>query len=288
MSPAVPMRDLSQLIDVERLRHIAEYVAFRVIVCLVDIFPFRTSIRLAEALAFIIHRLLPKKLTRYNVARDNIRQAFGNRYTDAQIDDIIRRMWVHLFRVDRRNRASAAEAAALQLCRRRSVQGARRKPFGCFAAGGRSSSSAATSAIGRSPSARSACLDFRWASSPAISTIHTLHRWFVKFRRADGPPADLQKGGGCRHARDARAPRAPGLNGRPGRRLDRPVRRFLRQAGVDLQVDRLVALEYRAYIAVGYAVRLPDDFESTAGSATRSATPTSSTRQFTGPTPSGR
>ena len=36
-----------------------------------------TSIRLAEGMALIIHRVLPKKLTRYPVARDNIRQAFG-------------------------------------------------------------------------------------------------------------------------------------------------------------------------------------------------------------------
>src|SRR5262249_15471895 len=49
--------------------------------------------------AWVIHRVLPKKLTRYTVARDNIRQAFGARYSEREIDYIIRRMWVHLFRV---------------------------------------------------------------------------------------------------------------------------------------------------------------------------------------------
>ena len=46
------MRDFRQLITVERLRHAVEYVAFRVIVCVVDILPVRTSIRLAEAMAW--------------------------------------------------------------------------------------------------------------------------------------------------------------------------------------------------------------------------------------------
>ena len=61
--------------------------------------PTRVSVRLAEGLAFAVFRLLPKKLTRYEVARQNLKSAFGNRYSDAQIDDIIRRMWIHLFRL---------------------------------------------------------------------------------------------------------------------------------------------------------------------------------------------
>src|ERR1700693_4921153 len=93
------MRAFRQFVSAERLRHVAEYVAFRVIVCLVDILPLRTSSRLGETVACCVSRLLRKKLTRYAVARDNIRQAFGNRYSDREIDDIIRRMWVHLFRV---------------------------------------------------------------------------------------------------------------------------------------------------------------------------------------------
>jgi KDO2-lipid IV(A) lauroyltransferase len=50
-------------------------------------------------LAWMMVRLVPRKLSRYAVARDNLRQAFGARYSPAQIDDLIRRMWVHLFRL---------------------------------------------------------------------------------------------------------------------------------------------------------------------------------------------
>ncbi len=41
------MRDFHQFDSAERLRHIVEYIAFRTIVCVVDMLPVRTSIRLA-------------------------------------------------------------------------------------------------------------------------------------------------------------------------------------------------------------------------------------------------
>ena len=80
-------------------RHLAEYILFRTMVCVIDALPMRSCVWLAESLAFLIHRVLPRKLTRYEVARQNIRIAFGDRFTDAQADDMIYRMWVHLFRV---------------------------------------------------------------------------------------------------------------------------------------------------------------------------------------------
>jgi KDO2-lipid IV(A) lauroyltransferase len=54
---------------------------------------------LARCLGFAIHRLLPRKLTRYEVARANLRQAFGTQISDREIDRIIQGMWVHLFRL---------------------------------------------------------------------------------------------------------------------------------------------------------------------------------------------
>ena len=59
----------------------------------------RRSVRLAEMLAFVFTRVLPRKWTRYDVCRDNIRTAFGERFSDRQVEELIRRMWVHLFRV---------------------------------------------------------------------------------------------------------------------------------------------------------------------------------------------
>ena len=72
-----------------------EYTLFRLIACVLGALPARTAVRLAEGLAFLVHRFLPKKLNRYNVAQENLRTAFGDRYSDDQLDKLIYRMWVH-------------------------------------------------------------------------------------------------------------------------------------------------------------------------------------------------
>ncbi|MBI3864461.1 MAG: lysophospholipid acyltransferase family protein [Planctomycetia bacterium] len=89
----------------ERLRHWIEYLLFRIAVCIVQALSPRMCAQAAERLAAVIHsRTLRKwplycKLTRYNVARDNIRASFGDKYTDDQVDRLIYRMWVNLFRL---------------------------------------------------------------------------------------------------------------------------------------------------------------------------------------------
>ncbi|MGH7128134.1 MAG: lysophospholipid acyltransferase family protein, partial [Planctomycetaceae bacterium] len=79
------------------LRHLAEYVVFRTVVCAIDALPTPVCVRLSRLLAFIVHRLLPRKWNRDHVARENIRTAFGDRYSEAEIDRMIYEMWVHLF-----------------------------------------------------------------------------------------------------------------------------------------------------------------------------------------------
>src|SRR5579863_5137014 len=83
----------------KRLRHLAEYLAFKIVICLVQALSPRMCARLAEWLARFVHYGLPRKLTRYEVARDNIRSAFGGRYNDAQIERMVFHMWVSLFRM---------------------------------------------------------------------------------------------------------------------------------------------------------------------------------------------
>ena len=83
----------------ERLCHLGSYLLVRTLVCCVQALSPRMCTRVAEVLATIVHYCIPRKKTRYAIARDNIRQAFGDKYDDAQIDGIIFRMWVHLFRM---------------------------------------------------------------------------------------------------------------------------------------------------------------------------------------------
>ena len=82
-----------------RWRHRAEFLAFRMIVCLINALPTRTIVRLSTGLAFVFCRILPRKMTRYEIAKQNIRQAFGESVTTAEIDRIIFGMWTHLFRM---------------------------------------------------------------------------------------------------------------------------------------------------------------------------------------------
>lgn len=79
-------------------RRRAEYLVFRVIVCLIECLPLRTSVRLAETLAAVIHYGLPRKWTRYHVSRENLQRAFPQA-DDVWIDRVVYRMWVHLFRI---------------------------------------------------------------------------------------------------------------------------------------------------------------------------------------------
>ncbi len=80
------------------VRHRLEYLVFQTLVCVVDCLSPRATVWLAESLAWLIHCILPRKLTRYKVARDNIRLAFGDKYSEEEIDQLVYRMWVHLFR----------------------------------------------------------------------------------------------------------------------------------------------------------------------------------------------
>ena len=81
------------------LRHCVEYLAFRLLLCVWQMLSPRGCARLARRLAWVICNLLPRKLTRYKIAQDNLRQAFGSEKTAAEIDQIIHDMWVHLFRL---------------------------------------------------------------------------------------------------------------------------------------------------------------------------------------------
>jgi len=255
------MNRLRKLFDLERGRHVAEYVAFRIVVCVVDMLPVAASIRMAETLAFVIHRLLPKKLTRYYVARDNIRQAFGTKYSDAQVDDIIRRMWVHLFRlvaeivqVRRKLRLSnCADVVEFKgrdenvrlLCSGRPV---------IIVSGHYGNWEVAIGTFGM----------FGFPMGVVARDLDNpyLHRWFVKFRQQTGHRLISKKGGGADmlatlERRGHLALMGDQDAGSTGLFVD-----FFGKPASTFKSIALVALEYRAYLTVGYATRLPDDFEN--------------------------
>ncbi|MEZ6048819.1 MAG: lysophospholipid acyltransferase family protein [Planctomycetaceae bacterium] len=81
------------------IQHRIEYIIFRSLICFVEALPTRTGIRLAEMLGYLFAYILPKKWTRYKVARENLRRAFGESLSEEEIQEIFYKMWVHLFRL---------------------------------------------------------------------------------------------------------------------------------------------------------------------------------------------
>ncbi len=81
------------------LRHRAEYFAFRGVTCLLAVLSVRQTVRCAEGIAWLLTLRPLRKLSRYHVAAENLREAFGPDLNDDQVHDLIRRMWIHLFRL---------------------------------------------------------------------------------------------------------------------------------------------------------------------------------------------
>lgn len=78
-----------------RLRHLLEYAAFRTLVAVIHAMPLCVIDAGSTVLAFVVHRLLPGRLTRHDIAVENLRRAFGD---SLDPDRVIGRMWQHLFR----------------------------------------------------------------------------------------------------------------------------------------------------------------------------------------------
>ena len=82
-----------------KLRQLLEYTVFQTLLFVVKSLPVRASVMLAKSLAWMMVRVVPEKLSRSDVARENLELAFGESMSDAQANRIIYGMWVHLFRM---------------------------------------------------------------------------------------------------------------------------------------------------------------------------------------------
>lgn len=80
------------------VRHRLEYLAFRLVICAIECLPVRTAARLADLLAWLFHHLLPRKLTRFAVTKENLQRAFGASLSARETDRLTVGMWRHLFR----------------------------------------------------------------------------------------------------------------------------------------------------------------------------------------------
>lgn len=243
---------------VRPVRHRLEYLAFRLVVCVVAALPTRTSVTLANGLAFLFARVLPKKLVRGHVARENLKTAFPDR-SNREIDAIVLGMWRHLFRmvveivqlprkVGRDNMADVftfrnRDATVRALCSGRPVMilGGH---FGNWEVG-----NVAFGSFGFPVNGVARDLDNPY-----------LHDWFLRIRRKSGGKLISKRGGGSEMTEVLERRGLLGLlcdQDAGERGLFVPF--FGRNASTFKSIA-LLAMEYRALVIVGYSIRLPDDF----------------------------
>lgn len=75
-----------------RLRDLLEYAVVRLLVCVVQALSFAAACRLAGFLAWLAYQVDKRHR---EVARDNLRQAFPGQFSEAHIDDLVRRCYLH-------------------------------------------------------------------------------------------------------------------------------------------------------------------------------------------------
>jgi KDO2-lipid IV(A) lauroyltransferase len=68
------------------------YVLVRIVVCVIQALPFDTARGLARLLAWLVHRVDKRHRL---VAADNLRASFGNDYSEAEIDQMVRHVYLH-------------------------------------------------------------------------------------------------------------------------------------------------------------------------------------------------
>lgn len=81
------------------LRYRLEYTFFCSVVFALRCLPVRSSVRFADGIAWFMHRVVPRKITRSEISAANIRVAFGADTPDREVDRIIGGMWRHLARM---------------------------------------------------------------------------------------------------------------------------------------------------------------------------------------------
>ena len=244
------------------VRHRLEFLVFQTLVCVVDCLSPRRTARLAGQLAWVIHYVLPRRWTRYKVSHDNLRLAFGEQFSETEIEQLVYRMWMHLFRT---------VAEIIQSPRKLHIHSYRQAiDFADFT---RTNEAVCS---GRRVILLGGHFG-NWEIGPALCGMWGfpmgivareldnpyLHDWFRRFRELTGHRlmmksggydemlALLKKGGNLGMLCDQDA-------GPRGLFVD-----FFGRPASTFKSIALLALEYDALIIVGYSIRRPDNFDET-------------------------
>lgn len=240
------------------LRQRLEYLVFRTFVCIVQAFSPRMCERMAQSAGWFVHNVLPRRLTRFDVAQANLRAAFGDRCDEARTEALIGRMWVHLFRLVAemihlprrlrldninelivfRNKSEVVRA----LCSGRPV---------LLVSGHFGNWEMAISIFG--------LFGFRMGLVARELDNPYLNQWFLQFRKYTGHrPIPKMGGGGTMVALLERGGSLAMLGDQDAGSCGQFVDFFGRRASTHKSIG-ILALEYEALICVGYARRLENE-----------------------------
>ncbi|QDT17824.1 lysophospholipid acyltransferase family protein [Alienimonas californiensis] len=239
------------------LRQKAEFFAFRCVAAALSALPAPTAAALCRGLAAAVCAL-PPKWTRRDVARKNLTIAFPD-LSPAEIDDRVRAMWTHLFRLVtematfsrkfRRSNMPDVLAFRNRDETTRALNSGRPVIMLSGHFGNWEASAQAFEAFGIPLSVVARDLD-----NPLI------HGWFAERRRAGGGRLISKKGGGGEVTEVLAARGIVGLLGDQdagSRGLFVP---FFGKDASTFKSIALLAIEYDALVLIGFARRLPDDF----------------------------
>lgn len=240
------------------MRYWLEFQAFRVAVCLLQFLSVRQTRNVAAAVAWVLVDLLPRKWTRYHVAAENIRRAFGTELSGHEVEGLVRGMWIHLVRLVAEV-VQVPRKLSLTNCRDCIVFRDRDKVVDALLKGrpimilgghfGNWEMTLGTFGLFGFPMG----LIAREMDNPY------LHDWFVRTREDFGHKLYLKKGnfegitdlmaagGSLMLLGDQDA-------GKRGVFVD-----FFGHPASTFKSIALMAMEYNAIIVVGYGIRLPDD-----------------------------
>ncbi len=240
------------------VRYRVEYVLFRLAACFIEVLSVRQTLSLARVGAWLMTHVAPRQISRYKIAAENIRTALGAELSDAQVEQHISGMWIHLIRLvvetiqlpRKMNLRNFRESVVFRdrddvvkvLCSGRPV----------FFLGGHFGSwelSVATFGMFGFPLG----VVVRPLDNPYLnawfqkSREQTGHKLYMKSGGFDGMVNLVQAGGNLALLMDQDA-------GRRGVFVD-----FFGKPASTFKSIALMALEYRAILVVGYGIRLPDD-----------------------------
>jgi KDO2-lipid IV(A) lauroyltransferase len=244
------------------LRHLAEYLAVKIVVCIVQALSPRMCVRLAHGLARLVHYGLPRKWTRFAVACDNIRSAFGERYSEAKIERIVYRMWVSLFRMVTE---IALLPRKLRLDNVVDVVAFRNKPAVVRALCSERPVILLSGHFGNWEMAVSifGLFGFRMGMVARELDNPYLNRWILKFRKYTGHRPISKRGGGGEMLKLLERRGSIALLGDQDAGSSGVFVDFFGKPASTFKSIALLAMEYEALIFVGYARRLEN--ETTAG-----------------------